>query len=106
MFGRLSPYPLPKTRRIFFPFFLGAAKPLLNHIVNMVSMADLPLFPQDQSTQFSENSLCKCRQQVSEDMTEGRHRISSTLKKTGFGYSHQSRLIRSVREAKPGSSMD
>lgn len=64
------------------------------------------LFSQHQVTVFSENSLCKHRQQVSKDMTEGRRKISSTIKKTGVGYSDQSRLIRPVRVARPGSTME
>lgn len=51
----------------------------------MVSMAALPYFPQNQSALFKDNGLCKYWQEVSKNMTEGRCKISSTIKKTGFG---------------------
>lgn len=61
------------------------------------------LFSQHQVTVFNKNSLSKSRQQISKDVTEQRCKISSTIKKTGVGYSDQSRP---VRVARPGSNME
>lgn len=47
----------------------------------MVSIADLPYFPQNQSTLFNDNSLRKYRQEVSKNMTEEDVKFLAQLRK-------------------------